>query len=111
MESILLGEPEVLTVRSDWAKLSDEFSAEYRLELRAAVDANLFFTQLCNLKLGKKPIAQYTTEAEGLYRKCPEALKIYMGSQFKYWLVRRHEIGDGTDLQFPGAEGNYLPCC
>ena len=68
-------------VRYNWTKLSGEFSVEYQLEHRAAVDTNQFFTQLCNR--GEKHIAQYVTEAEELYRKCPEALKAYMGSQFE----------------------------
>lgn len=35
-----------------------------------------------NLKQGNKPIAQYVAEAEDLYRKCPESLKEFIGSQF-----------------------------
>ena len=70
------------TVRGDWTRLSELFAAEYKLEPRSGPDPNHFFNQLYNLKQGKKPIAQYVAEAEDLYRKCPDALKAYMGNQF-----------------------------
>ena len=68
--------------RGDWDLLSEEFATEYKLEPRGAVDPNQFFNQLYNLKQGKKQITQYVQEAEDLYRKCPDALKAYMGNQF-----------------------------
>ena len=69
-------------VRSDWLRLSEDFSVEYKLEVKVDPDPNKYFNQLYNLKQGSKPIAQYVSEAEDLYRKCPEPLKALMGSQF-----------------------------
>lgn len=68
--------------RGNWTILSNEFVAEYKLEPRSGPDPNQFFNQLYNLKQGRKPITQYVQEAEDLYRKCPDALKAYMGNQF-----------------------------
>ena len=45
------------TVRSDWDRLSELFSAEYKLEPRSGPDPNQFFNQPYNLKQGQKPIA------------------------------------------------------
>ena len=69
-------------IRSDWLRLSEDFSMEYKLEPKSDPDPNKYFNQLYNLKQGSKPIAQYVSEAEDLYRKCPEPLKEFMGSQF-----------------------------
>ena len=52
------------------------------MEPKADTNPNKYFNLLYNLKQGRKPIAQYVAEAEDLYRKCPEPLRDFMGSQF-----------------------------
>ncbi|KAM0794957.1 hypothetical protein BDR22DRAFT_921316 [Usnea florida] len=106
--------------------MSDEFSAEYRFEPRAAVDANLLFTQLCNLKHGKKSIAQYITEAEGLYRKClpnpnvvyaptvPEILELcprfcVLPDYYKFWALATGLAGKHALWRLDFNKRNQIP--
>ena len=79
------------TILSDWSGLAELFTTEYKLEPRSGPDPNQFFNQLYNLKLSKKPIAQYVAEAEDLYRKCLETLK-YMGNQFVAGIADEGEL-------------------
>lgn len=70
------------TIRTNWTELSTAFQDEYKLEPKGVGDPNQYFNLLYNLKQGRKSIAEYVAEAEGLYRKCPDPLKAFMGNQF-----------------------------
>ena len=84
------------TVRGNWTLLSNEFATEYRLEPRSAPDPNQFFNQLYNLKQGKNPISQYVQEAEDLFRKCPENLRTYIGTQFIAGIADEGKLDSGS---------------
>ena len=102
-------------IRSDWEGLSAAFTAEYKVEPKADTDPNKYFNLLYNLKQARKPIAQYVAEAEDLYRKCPEPLRDFMGSQFVAGLADESKLdmvqlylSNDPKITFPNAKAAVI---
>ena len=101
--------------RANWNELSAAFEMEYKIEPKGVGDPNQYFNLLYNLKQGRKSIAEYVSEAEDLYWKCPEPLKKFMGNQFVAGLADEGKLdmvqlylANEMELTFPLAKAAVI---
>ncbi|KAI9852271.1 MAG: hypothetical protein M1838_001313 [Thelocarpon superellum] len=88
--------------KESWDRLKDAFVGEFSVK-KNPLDVFTITNQIMMLRQGRKPITEYLSDADHLYKRCPEEMKQHIGRFLIGGLTDDHKI-DFVQMYLPDLE-------